>query len=194
MVAVGLKDTSHVLAVIHLLSATYGHGFGDEQTKAYIATLADIDGELLKAATLRYIENNQYPRIATPGELRQYAAEIVTQAQGLPAGAEAWGEVMKQLRDVGSWGAPSWSSPMIAAAVQDVGGWMYLCMTENVTADRARFIAAYDERMKRRTQDMMQLPASTRYQERLAAQVADSPMARISDLAKKMALPSGAKH
>jgi hypothetical protein len=101
---------------------------------------------------------------------------------------------MKQLRVTGSWGAPSWSNPMIAAAVQDVGGWMYLCMTENVTADRARFIAAYDVRMKRRTQDMMQLPASARYQERLAAQVADSPMARISDLAKRMALPSRTAH
>jgi len=56
-----------------------------------VATLADLDGELLKAAALRFIENNVYQRIATPGELRQYAAEIVTGAQGLLAPAFARG-------------------------------------------------------------------------------------------------------
>ena len=51
----------HVMAVIHLLAATYGHTFGREQVQAYIATLADIDGDLLKAAALRFIERNVYP-------------------------------------------------------------------------------------------------------------------------------------
>lgn len=176
----------HVIAVTHLLSATYGHTFGPEQTRAYIATLADIDGDLLKAATLRFIENNVYPRIPTPGELRQFAAEIVTQAQGLPSGAAAWGEVTHQLRYVGSWGTPGWSTPLIADAVQDVGGWMYLCMSENPPADRARFIAAYDERLKRRTQDMMQLPASEQYRSRLAERVRSEPLQRISDVARAM--------
>ena len=177
---------SHVMAVIHMLSAAYGHTFGEEQMRVYVATLADIDGAPLKAAALRFIENNVYPRIAPPGELRQFAAEIVTAAQGLPAGAAAWGEVTHQLRYVGSWGAPGWSTPLIAAAVQDVGGWMYLCMSENAPADRARFIAAYDERLKRRTQDMMQLPASEQYRERLSERVRSEPLQRIADVARAM--------
>ncbi len=180
--------TQHVIVVIHLLSATYSHAFGPEQTRAYVATLADIDGELLKAAALRFIENNTYPRIPTPGELRQHAAEIVTSAQGLPAGAEAWGEVMHQLRYVGSWGAPAWDNPLIAAAVKDVGGWMNLCMSDNPTADRARFIAAYDERLKRRTQDMMQLPASEKFRERLSERLQSEPMRRISDVTQRLRL------
>lgn len=185
--------TSHVMAVIHLLAATYGHTFGKEQIQAYIATLADIDGDLLKAATLRFIERNVYPRIATPGELRQYAAEIVTQAQGLPAATEAWGEVMHQLRYVGSWGAPSWTTPLIAQAVADVGGWLSLCMTENITADRARFIATYDERRRRHTEDMMQLPASEQYRARLADKLREQPAGprRIGDIAASMRLPAG---
>jgi hypothetical protein len=188
-----MDSPGHVMSVIHLLAATYGHTFGKEQMQAYIATLADIDGDLLKAAALRFIERNVYPRIATPGELRQYAAEIVTQARGLPAATEAWGEVMHQLRYVGSWGSPSWTTPLVARAVADVGGWMNLCMTENITADRARFIAAYDERLKRHTQDMMQLPASEQYRERLADKLKEQPetMRRISDAARAMSLPSG---
>ena len=188
-----MDGVEHVMAVIHLLAATYGHAFGREQTQAYIATLRDIEGDLLKAATLRFIERNVYPRVATPGELRQFAAEIVTQARGLPAATEAWGEVMHQLRYVGSWGAPSWTTPLVGRAVADVGGWMNLCMTENITADRARFIAAYDERLKRHTQDMMQLPASEQYRVRLEDKMREQPetMRRISDVARSMALPAG---
>lgn len=188
-----MDGIEHVMAVIHLLAATYGHTFGKEQTQAYVATLRDIDGALLKAAALRFIERNVYPRIATPGELRQYAAEIVTQARGLPAATEAWGEVMHQLRYVGSWGAPSWTTPLIGRAVADVGGWSALCMTENITADRARFIAAYDERLRRHTQDMMQLPASEQYRVRLADSLKEQPdtMRRISDAARAMSLPAG---
>lgn len=188
-----MDGIEHVMAVIHLLAATYGHTFGKEQTQAYVATLRDIDGALLKAAALRFIERNVYPRIATPGELRQFAAEIVTQARGLPAATEAWGEVMHQLRYVGSWGAPSWTTPLVARAVADVGGWPALCMTENITADRARFIAAYDERLRRHTQDMMQLPASEQYRVRLADKLSEQPdtMRRISDVARAMSLPAG---
>lgn len=180
----------HVITVIHLLSATYGHAFGTEQTRAYVATLADIEADLLKAAALRFIENNTYPRIPTPGELRQMAAEIVNDAQGLPPGSAAWGEVMHQLRYVGSWGAPQWSSTLVAQAVQDVGGWMYLCMSENPPADRARFIAAYDERLKRHTRDMMQLPASEQYRERLAMRLQSEPMKRISEVARALSTGS----
>ncbi|CUS05422.2 protein of unknown function [Candidatus Promineifilum breve] len=178
--------TQHVITILHLLSATYGHTFGTEQSRAYVATLADIDGALLKAATLRFIENNVYPRIPTPGELRQYAAEIVTQAQGLPPGSEAWGEVTRALRYTGSWGNPAWENALIAQAVQDVGGWLYLCMSENPAADRARFIAAYDERLKRRTRDMMQLPASAQYGERLAEGLRRDPAVLIADAARRL--------
>ena len=188
-----MDTVGHVMTVIHLLAATYGHTFGRDQVQAYIATLSDIDGDLLKAAALRYIENNVYPRIATPGELRQYAAEIVSRAQGLPAATEAWGEVMHQLRYVGSWGAPSWTTPLIARAVADIGGWVNLCNTENITADRARFIDAYSERAKRHTQDMMQMPASEQYQAQLTDKLREQPggMRRLSDIAKATPLPAG---
>lgn len=185
-----VDNNDHVISVLHLLAATYGHAFGKDQTRAYIATLADIEADLLKAAALRFIENNTYPRIPTPGELRQYAAEIVTRAQGLPPATEAWGEVAHQLRYVGSWGVPSWTTPLIGQAVADAGGWMHLCMSDNAAADRARFIAAYDERLKRHNQDMLQLPASESYGARLAERLQSDPMQRISEVAKKMQIPS----
>ncbi len=181
-----LDLTQHVLAIIHLLSATYGHTFGPEQTRAYIATLGDIDGELLKAAALRFIENNTYPRVALPGELRQLAAEILSQAQGNVPATEAWGEVMHQLRYAGSWHAPQFSGELVAQAVTDIGGWSYLCMTENIVADRARFIAAYDERLKRRTRDMMQLPVSAQYAQKLGESMRRDPLALIAEAAQKM--------
>ena len=163
-------EAAHVHAILHLLSATYGHTFGKEQIAAYVATLADIDGDLLRAATLRFIDNNVYPRIATPGELRRHAAEIVNQAQGQLSGAEAWGEVTRGFGLYGHHDRPAWSNPLIGQAIADVGGWLYLCMSDidNAPSDRARFIAAYDARMNRRTQDMIALPASQRYREQLS--------------------------
>lgn len=176
----------HVIAVLHLLSATYGHMFGPDQAQAYVATLADIEADLLKAAALRFIEQNTYPRIPTPGELRQHAAAIMTKAAGVVDAPAAWGEVMHQLRYAGSWHQPRWSNELIAQAVEDTGGWSYLCNSENVMADRARFIQAYEIRVQRRTQDMMQLPASEQYATQLAARIRLEPLRLISDAAAKM--------
>lgn len=188
-----MDSSQHVISVLHLLSATYGHAFGQDQTRAYVATLADIEADLLKAAALRFIEQNVYPRIPTPGELRQHAAAIMTKASGVVDAPAAWGEVMHQLRYAGSWHRPAWSNELIAKAVEDTGGWSYLCNSENVMADRARFIQAYEIRVQRRTQDMMQLPASEKYAAQLAERVQSEPLRMIGEAAARLSAATASR-
>lgn len=155
--------------VLTMLTATYDKAISKERAQVYMVTLRDIDPDLLHAAALRYIERATFPDIPTPGKLRLLAAEIVAAENGVVPPPDAWGEVMRELRRVGNWRAPVFSHELIAQAVNSIGGWQHLATTENVTADRARFIEAYESAQREMVHGMIALPESRRLAERRAA-------------------------
>lgn len=123
----------------------------------YKETLKDIDPDLLRAAVLKHISKS--PWFPSVSELRDAAASLIEQASGEPDTFTAWAEVMEQVRQVGSWGEPTFSSPRIYKAIQGIGGWRELCMSENTIADRARFIEAYNTYQSRDQEHRRMLPA-----------------------------------
>jgi hypothetical protein len=94
-----------------------------------------------------------------PGKLRKAVVEA-EQGATLP-GELALAEVMAQVSRTGRYGAPSWSSPALAAAVQAMGGWVAVCDSDNPEAFRAHFLRLYEPMAKRQT-DEAALPASVR--------------------------------
>lgn len=80
----------------------------------------------------------------------------------LPSYADAWDEVLTQIRRVGSWGAPSWSHPVIAQAVAGMGGWTQMCSMElSETATwRAQFRDVYNAYASRAEAEAKLLPGS----------------------------------
>lgn len=125
--------------------------------KVYQETLQDIDPDLLKSAVLKHISKS--PWFPSVSELRDAAASLIEQANGEPDAFTAWAEVMGEIRRVGSYGTPNFSSQRIHKAVDGIGGWRELCMSENTISDRARFVEAYNTYQTRDKEDRRMLPA-----------------------------------
>lgn len=124
--------------------------------EVWCRVLADIPKALVEAAVLDYISgpNEFFP---SPGQVRQRAIELgMPQNQLSPP--EAWGEILMLMRKTGFYGEPLYSCPAVEKAVECVGGWKYLCSSENMVADRARFLQAYETMQKRQADEQTMLP------------------------------------
>lgn len=77
----------------------------------------------------------------------------------VPDQADAWGEVSKQIRLVGSYGRPEFSHPLIKEIVTSMG-WQELCQSESPSIVRAQFLRLYEARSNRIRQEVASAPAS----------------------------------
>jgi hypothetical protein len=130
--------------------------------------LGDLDFDLLKAAVHAHCASSKwFPSVA---ELRQAAYDLVAaDAEGVTAG-EAWREVRRALR-LGCHrfqsGEAGWSSPLVEAAFNALGGWNYFraALAEDEMADRAHFTRAF-EALQRRQRDQARMhPAARRFRQ-----------------------------
>ena len=148
---------------------------------AYYAILGDLDENLLEAATLQIgSEGRRFFPVA--GELRQCAFDLLDRQADVPTAWDAWAEVCKRIGDTGydrKW-IPEFSHPLIKRAVDAVGGWLVLCMSENGVADRARFAQAYETLAKRERIKSRILPEVREAVERLAAE-SGADMRRLTE-------------
>ena len=147
------------LEVMAFLSAAYPrHNLTDETLAAYRAILGDLSADLLKAAALQ-IASRDSPWFPAAGQLRAAAFRLLEREAGVPNMGEAWGEVVRKIGEDGHIRVPEFSNPLIQAAVNGVGGWRELCMSENFVADRARFLQVYEVLAKRERETVAMLPA-----------------------------------
>lgn len=138
----------------------------------YWRCLGDIDDDILKAATVQCVTTRTFwPRIA---ELRQAAFDIMCNKAGLPTAYEAWGMVDRHrkrnrmvLRDGCLYKKVILSEP-IERAVRAMGGWDRLGNSDNYSADRARFIEAYEALATKQSDARQALPEVRQLAERLA--------------------------
>lgn len=149
--------------VLAVLSANYPDHFNKltaEQLRnlrdLYYQALADVDDDTLRAAALRHISTSQwFPKIS---ELRSAAVAVIQPAT--PDPMEAWGAVLAEIRRTGFYGTPYFTDPLTAAVVKQMG-WKDLCLSEDATADRARFVDAY-ARQSQRAREQRVMPLGLR--------------------------------
>ena len=155
-----------VLEVLTVLSAAFPQfKLAEATVRVYTRVLADIDDKLIEAAAYDCLARCRFfPSVA---ELRDAAHAIA--APALPSAFEAWEEVLRQIRDVGAYRTPTFTDPRIEAAVRQVGGWSMLCRSENVAADRARFLEAYDRAQRAEDHAAKTLPQVKALTDRLRA-------------------------
>jgi len=110
----------------------------------WLRMLSDIPYNVAEKAVIRILATAKY--FPTVAEIREAANELT--APKLPTPGEAWAEVLKQMRKVGSYGKPKFSHQVIEKAVNSIG-WQELCMSTNTTADRAHFMKIYETLCKR---------------------------------------------
>ncbi len=155
------KDMAQILAI---LGVSYPrHVMDAEQVKLTITVWLDILGDIpldqIKLAVKAHCSDSKwFPAVA---EIRQAAFDLgESEAERITAG-DAWAEVQDQMRHGGHWDAPQFSHPRIQQAVDAIGGWRNVCTADMgaMTADRARFIQAFEIYEQRERVDRRMLPA-----------------------------------
>lgn len=163
-----MANDEEVRTVLGILASAYPGQFKvtEDSVLIYVATLADIPAPDLAMAARHHIATSKWP--PTVAELRE-AHHALTKPATLTA-MEAWGEVIQALRRVGSWGTPSWSSPLVEATVNALGGWPSMCAMDiqDTPTVRAQFRDAYNALLGRTETDIRLLPDARAARHRLA--------------------------
>lgn len=117
--------------------------------KVYVDMILDLDFEATKRGIARILASAKwFPKIA---EIRE-AAQVAC-GRRLRSGAEAWLDVVEQIRkEGGRWGKPKFKDPIVAEIVRRCG-WVTLSDSGDSVADRARFIAMYDAMAKQQWEE-----------------------------------------
>ena len=129
-----------VKKLIAVLSAIWGdRNMPPERSAAYERALVDLDYEPANIAAERLMVSCKFlPSIA---ELRE--ATFAAMRGERRMGCDAWGDVLKAVSEYGYYRVPVFRDPVVARCVQAMT-WQALCLSENQTSDRARFIELYD--------------------------------------------------
>ena len=130
---------------------------------AYERMLADLPYPVVNAAIERLLATSKF--MPTVAEIRATCLALSHGEQR--AAGEAWGDVLKALRRYGVYRTPGrdfeFEDPVVAECVRALR-WDEICNSEFIQADRARFIALYDQlAAKNRTLQLSEgLPAMQR--------------------------------
>jgi hypothetical protein len=177
-----------IAQIIGILSAAFPNFKPSELTpEVYYQTLGDIPTDELKAAVLHCIGESGRAFAPSVGEIRGAVAELRSFAINVPSSFQAWQEVQKQiLENGGDFGNPEWSNPLVEEAVRRMG-WRNLRMSEDQTADRARFLQCYEQLVERATKEEMLLPDVRGYLESQRAPMieAGSELKRLTSKLEK---------
>lgn len=130
---------SEAAEIVMMLLGAYPNAKTTASTsQVYETMLADLDVATARAAVVKLVATSKW--MPTVAEVREAATEVVSGP--VRSGADAWLDVMGEIRRVGVYGAPRFDDALTASIVQR-WGWRTICETA-AAPDRARFIETYD--------------------------------------------------
>ena len=138
-------DAARVLAVIQSRYPQANFGRADTAVEAWAMTLDDVPyGEVMQALGT-WFKSNKWP--PDPSELRGL---VLSEAAAVPDSADAWEMVLRHMRENGKIGGFKFAGPEpVRQAVEAIGGWHALRMSEYPGKDRAAFEQVYPVYAKR---------------------------------------------
>lgn len=133
-----------VAKLLVVLAASYPKFEVDDlKVQVWYEMLGDLDYDVANIAIKKIIMLNTFPPAIA--EVRKAAIQI-SSPRGLTA-AEAWGEVIRAIRDYGYYRekeAMASMSPITAQVVRYLG-WREICLSEEPEILRAHFLKMYDQ-------------------------------------------------
>lgn len=144
--------------ILRQLFSAYANAQVTVETIAiYDRLLSDIPPAELETVVYQCIAECKF--LPTVAEIRE-RYHALTRTLGQLSATDAWGEVKREIRRIGSWGTPQFDDPVVAKVVRNMG-WRELCMSESPEGvDRAQFERAYNEIIARGEQMHKLLPQS----------------------------------
>lgn len=154
-----MSSKQDIIQILGVISAAYPNFSPSEQTvEVYWQILSDIQTDELKAATLHCISQSGRKFAPSVGEIRGAVGGLRSLVDKIPLPADAWREASNPNgKDV------KWSHPLVKKAALAAGGWYNLSHSENVAADRARFLQFYESYVIRHRNDNDMLPDVRNY-------------------------------
>jgi hypothetical protein len=142
----------------------------------WVEQLSDIDPDLLRAACAHY-RSSDAEWFPPAGKIRKMVLDL-SEPNHRRTGIEAWGDVVKAFHTPGYYGSPEFCDPVVVQVVKSLG-WQALCISEDQTADRARFIDGYNAIAGRERSNALMLPDVKR--------VAEKQLERAGEVIKRLA-------
>jgi hypothetical protein len=154
-----MANRQEIELMIAKLSAAFPNWKVNAYTiQVYLEDLSDIDSEELDLAVKHCRTQPGRAFAPSTGEIRGAVSELRVMARNIPSSFEAWQEVGRQISiNGGDFGKPFWSHPLVQKTVEAIG-WRNLRMSEDQTADRARFIQCYEQFQERAGKEDILLP------------------------------------
>lgn len=123
----------------------------EDSVKIWFSLLKDIPYDVLNVAIQKYILTAIYP--PTIAELRRLSSEIVQGQQ--PDWGESWEQVQKAVRRYGMYRQEEAMKSMddITRKCAERIGFRNICLSENVSVERANFRMIYENLVEREKQD-----------------------------------------
>lgn len=132
-------NRSEATRILAVLRTVYSQQDADpDLDMVWAMVLDDVPYEAAMAAVTLYLKSDK-PFFPKPGEIRSL---LIEQLMHLPSPEEAWAEVMRAIREHGSYRAPAFSCHAIHEAVSSIG-WREICMSEKIEIERAHFYRTY---------------------------------------------------
>lgn len=126
--------------------------------------LGDMDTDTLRMAVRAACMPGTGRQFApSSDEIRVAITNLHAQAAGVPTTAEAWGAIMESFNRTSFHQPTLLDNPLVKEAIRCMGGLSVIGMSENLPAERARFLQFYDELRQRALSDVAMLPAITEY-------------------------------
>jgi hypothetical protein len=167
-----VSEPRTIAEILTVLAAAYPRfKLPVETIRIYEQTLSDIPVDALHAATLDLVAESKF--FPTVSEIRKSAFALMAQDDGTLDAYSAWAITLDFVRDgrgnpitgkVRKWDIP----PEVEQAVRQIGGWSYLAQTENIVADRARFLECFDRAVEKQEYKIRQLPQIAELAQRLS--------------------------
>ena len=135
--------------MVRLVAAFPRPEVSEATVDVYVQHLLPLDYQAARVAIARLVATRKFlPAIA---EIRDAMTE--QRATDFPTAGDAWALAMTWVRKIGGYGTPPETTPterLVKRAIDGLGGWAYLCHeSENLAADRARFLDGWDELVRR---------------------------------------------
>lgn len=159
-------NEQQAIQVVNILKAAFPHvDFPSDSAKLYRECILDLPFAATRAGVLNLITEPDRRFMPAIGEIRAAVLEAV---DPLPTPEEAWGEVMNEIHNTGSYGRPQFSHPAIEKAVRAVD-WKNICLSETPGVERAHFLRVYASFRERHQRNQLMLPEAKSLQRQIRA-------------------------
>ena len=183
-----MATETDVAAIVGVISAAYPNFSPTEHTvEVYYQALRDMPIDLLRAATWQSVGEPGRKFAPSVGEIRGTAREIQRMIEGIPSSYEAWEVARKVISGNHNLGMDT-IHPYIARTIRLLG-LQNLKMSMNQTADRMRFVEAYDQLVEKADDYATLLPEVRGYIEAHGGKVI-SPLDQIDGVAGLLGVTS----